>query len=61
MNALRLLGGIWVVMALTFVLGCSEKTMSEEWCEQMMEKPNREWQEEEFKLFAKSCIPEDES
>lgn len=36
--------------------GCSEKKMTQEWCEEMMLKPNDQWEEKEYKLFARDCL-----
>ncbi len=43
----------------TFLLcGCAEKKMTEEWCEEMMIKPNKEWTEKDAQLFARDCLTE---
>ncbi len=46
---------IAVVLASVMSLGCEEK-MSEQWCEDMMLKPNKQWTEKEAKLFARDCL-----
>lgn len=34
--------------------------MTEEWCEQMMVKTNKEWVEQEIQLFGRDCTYADE-
>ncbi|SMF40564.1 Protein of unknown function [Alteromonadaceae bacterium Bs31] len=51
---LRRLGCLSMVCAL--LIACSEKKMSEAWCEDMMVKANAQWTEEETRLFARDCL-----
>jgi len=59
---------IALVMLSLLLHACSEKDpiglptekMTEEWCEQMMVKPNNEWIETEIQLFARDCTYADQ-
>jgi|GEM_PF-1249803 len=52
--AFRLALGLFLLM---FLSSCSEKKMTEQWCEAMMEKPNQEWtNEKDIELFARDCL-----
>ncbi|WP_155238660.1 DUF3012 domain-containing protein [Teredinibacter turnerae] len=34
----------------------SRQKQSQEWCDQMLEKPNAEWVEEDYQSFSCDCI-----
>lgn len=47
--------GLLAVLAI-FHSGCSPEPGSIDWCEKMKQKPTREWNEEEIKSYAGSCL-----
>ncbi len=55
-----------LILASLFVfcgMACSEKDvpkMSQEWCDAMLDKPNSEWTEEDFRAFAADCLYNDD-
>ena len=48
---------VLVLLSLVVLISaCSPKVGSEEWCQDMKDKPKKEWTAEEAKDFAKHCI-----
>lgn len=48
---------VLVLLSLVVLISaCSPKVGSEEWCQDMKDKPKNEWTAEEAKDFAKHCI-----
>ena len=44
------------VAALLLLGGCEPEVGSDEWCQQMVDKPKGDWTANEATEFAKSCI-----
>lgn len=44
------------VAALLLLGGCQPEVGSDEWCEQMVDKPKGDWTANEAAEFAKNCI-----
>ncbi len=49
----RLLG---VIISIISLAGCAPEIGSEEWCEDMKEKPKGDWTANEAKYFTKYCL-----
>jgi len=47
---------IGVFLVAIFLIGCAPKIGSEEWCNDMKEKPKGDWTATEAKDFTKHCI-----
>lgn len=48
---------VFLLLSLIFTLpACSPEVGSEAWCEDMVEKPKRDWTVNEAAEFAKSCV-----
>ncbi|WNO07662.1 DUF3012 domain-containing protein [Teredinibacter sp. KSP-S5-2] len=47
---------VYIAFASVCLFGCSEKRMSEEWCDSMIDKPNSEWTEQDFTSFSQDCL-----
>ena len=45
-----------VLMALFLLSACSPEVGSEQWCEQLKEKPKGEWTANEAGDYAKHCV-----
>jgi DUF3012 family protein len=49
----RLLG---IIISIISLAGCAPEIGSEEWCEDMKEKPKGDWTANEAKDFTKYCL-----
>ena len=45
-----------ILLVCSLLLGCAPEVGSEEWCEDMAEKPKGDWTANEAKEFAKNCV-----
>lgn len=45
-----------IICGLAILAGCAPEVGSEEWCEDMKEKPKKEWSASEAADYAKHCI-----
>jgi hypothetical protein len=52
----RCLRIVWVVVVLLYATACAPKVGSDEWCNNLMDKPRGEWTAEEVKGIANHCI-----
>ncbi|PLX84556.1 MAG: DUF3012 domain-containing protein [Desulfuromonas sp.] len=41
---------------LSFLAGCAPEVGSDEWCQDMKEKPKKDWTASEAAAYTKSCI-----
>lgn len=46
----------FVLTLFSVLSGCSENDVTDEWCDNMLEKPNAEWTELDFKTFSSDCL-----
>ena len=47
---------LYITTAAAILSGCAPEIGSEEWCEDMAEKPKGDWTVNEAKAFAEHCI-----
>ena len=47
---------LYITTAAAIFSGCAPEIGSEEWCEDMAEKPKGDWTVNEAKAFAEHCI-----
>lgn len=53
---LRVVRGALLLALASGSLGCAPEVGSEEWCEQMLEKPKGDWSANEAADYAKHCL-----
>lgn len=56
MKFVKTSGALIVLSLFVVVAGCSPKVGSDEWCEDLKEKPKKEWSASEAADYAKHCI-----
>jgi len=56
MNIFSKLRLVFALCLLTMILGCSPEVGSKEWCEDMKEKPKKDWTASEATDYAKHCV-----
>lgn len=47
---------IFLALALTQLMGCSAEVGSEEWCNDLKDKPKGDWTADEAKDYGKHCL-----
>jgi len=47
---------LFLSLVLTQLSACSAKVGSDEWCQELKDKPKGEWTADETKDFAKHCL-----
>ena len=47
---------IYIFLLALILSGCAPEVGSEEWCEDMVDKPKGDWTANEAKAFAENCI-----
>ena len=47
---------IYTMLVACLLSGCAPEIGSDEWCEDMVEKPKGDWTANEAKAFAENCI-----
>ena len=47
---------LWVAAIVLVLAGCSPEVGSDAWCEDMKEKPKKDWTASELKDYTKHCI-----
>jgi len=45
-----------LLFVVSFLIGCAPKIGSQEWCDNLKEKPKGDWTAIETKDYAKNCI-----
>jgi len=45
-----------LLLFVSFLIGCAPEVGSEEWCDDMAEKPKGDWTANEAAEFAKNCV-----
>jgi hypothetical protein len=47
---------VCIVLSACLICGCEPEVGSDEWCEDMLDKPKGDWTANEAKAFAENCI-----
>lgn len=56
MKSIKTSGAFIALSMFVIVVGCSPEVGSDEWCEDMKDKPKKEWSASEAADYAKHCI-----
>lgn len=56
MNVVKIVSLLIVIGSIAITFGCSPEVGSDEWCQDMKEKPKKDWSASEAADYAKHCI-----